>query len=55
MARCEQLRVRVVGEFDDTALMKAFGQNGAGVLIGPTVLESEIETQYGAKRWGERM
>ena len=51
---CEanKLRPRVVGEFDDSALMKAFGQRGAGVFIGPTVLESEIETQYGVKTLG---
>lgn len=47
-----RLRPRVVGEFDDSALMKAFGQRGAGVFIGPTVIESEIETQYGVKALG---
>lgn len=47
-----KLRFRVVGEFDDTALMKAFGQSGGGVFVGPTVLESEIETQYGVKTLG---
>jgi len=47
-----KLRPRVVGEFDDSALMKAFGQRGAGVFIGPTVLESEIESQYGVKTIG---
>lgn len=46
------IQPRVVGEFDDTALMKAFGQRGAGVFIGPTVLESEIRTQYGVKSLG---
>jgi len=46
------LRPRVVGEFDDSALMKAFGQRGAGVFIGPTVLESEIKAQYGVKALG---
>jgi LysR family transcriptional activator of nhaA len=46
------LRPRVVGEFDDSALMKAFGQRGKGVFIGPTVLEAEIETQYGVKTLG---
>jgi len=51
---CEanSLRPRVAGEFDDSALMKAFGQCGAGVFIGPTVLEAEIETQYGVKTLG---
>lgn len=43
---------RVVGEFDDSALMTAFGQRGAGVFIGPTVLEAEIERQYGVKTLG---
>ena len=47
-----KLRPRVVGEFDDSALMYAFGQRGAGVFIGPTVLESEIETQFGVKTLG---
>lgn len=51
---CEanKLRLLVVGEFDDSALMKAFGQRGAGVFIGPSVLESEIEKQYGVKTLG---
>lgn len=48
----KRVRPRVVGEFDDSALMKAFGQRGAGIFIGPTVLESEIETQYGVKTFG---
>ena len=47
-----KLRPRVVGEFDDSALMNAFGQRGAGVFIGPILLESEIETQYGVKTLG---
>ncbi len=47
-----KLRPRVVGEFDDSALMKAFGQRGAGVFIGATVLESEIKAQYGVKTLG---
>jgi LysR family transcriptional activator of nhaA len=47
-----KLRPRVVGEFDDSALMNAFGQRGAGVFIGPVLLESEIETQYGVKTLG---
>ncbi|MEQ1883099.1 MAG: LysR family transcriptional regulator, partial [Burkholderiales bacterium] len=39
----KEFRPRVIGEFDDSAFMKAFGQGGAGVFIGPTVLETEIE------------
>jgi len=38
---------RIVGEFDDSALMKAFGQAGTGVFIAPTPIASEVEKQYG--------
>lgn len=41
-----RLRPRIVGEFDDTALMNAFGREGRGVFIGPAVLEAQIATQY---------
>jgi len=37
---------RIVGEFDDSALMKVFGQAGAGVFIAPTAISAEIEKQY---------
>jgi len=50
--QANKLRPRVVGEFDDSSLMKAFGQRGAGVFVGPTVLDSEIESQYGVKTIG---
>ena len=36
----------VVGEFDDAALIKAFGQKGDGVFMGPTAIEDEIKRQY---------
>ena len=42
-----QLRPRIVGEFDDPALMKAFGREGRGVFASPTVLEAETQAQYG--------
>jgi LysR family transcriptional activator of nhaA len=37
-----QLQPRIVGDFDDGALMKAFGAAGAGVFIAPTVVAAEI-------------
>lgn len=40
------IRPRVVGEFDDSALMKAFGQAGAGVFVAPSVIEREVMRQY---------
>lgn len=43
----ERISPEVVGEFDDAALMKAFGREGMGVFVGPTPLEEEIRQQYG--------
>ena len=37
---------RIMGEFDDSALMKAFGKAGAGVFIAPTPIAEEVEKQY---------
>ena len=42
----ERLRPRVVGEFDDSALMMAFGQAGAGFFIGPSAIEEHVVRQY---------
>ena len=36
----------MIAEFDDSALMKAFGQEGAGIFIAPAVIEAEVELQY---------
>jgi LysR family transcriptional regulator, transcriptional activator of nhaA len=44
-----QIHTRIVGEFDDAALMKAFGREGRGVFMSPTVLDSETCAQYGVK------
>ncbi len=38
---------RVVGEFDDSALMKAFGQGGTGIFITPTAIANEVAKQFG--------
>lgn len=37
---------RLMGEFDDGALMKAFGQAGAGYFPGPAALADEICERY---------
>lgn len=37
-----QLRPKVVGEFDDSALMTAFGQAGVGAFVVPTIIEAEF-------------
>jgi LysR family transcriptional activator of nhaA len=42
----EDLHPRVVGEFDDLALMKAFGQAGDAAFPAPAVIEREVVRQY---------
>jgi len=42
----QNIHPRVLGEFDDTALMKAFGQEGTAVFPSPTAIEREILRQY---------
>jgi len=41
------IRPLIAGEFQDSALMKIFGQAGIGVFPGPTVIEDEIRRHYG--------
>ena len=43
------IRPRVVSEFEDSALLKVFGQAGAGLFIAPAVIEAEVQKQYGVK------
>ena len=38
-----------VGEFDDLALMTAFGRGGTGIFPAPTAIEKEIETEYNVR------
>lgn len=42
----QRLRPRVVGEFDDSALLMAFGQAGAGFFVAPTAIEDFVIRQY---------
>lgn len=43
------LHPQVVGEFDDSALMNAFGRQGRGVFTSPTVLDEETTAQLGVE------
>lgn len=47
-----RLHPQAVGEFDDAALMKAFGAEGRGAFMSPTVLEAETCAQYGVRVLG---
>lgn len=41
-----RIDVRIVGEFDDTALMKAFGAAGTGLFPVPAAISQEVRRQY---------
>jgi len=49
----QRLTPRLMGEFDDGALMKAFGQAGAGFFPGPAVLADEICLRYNVRCIGQ--
>ncbi len=42
----------IVGEFDDTALMKAFGEAGAGIFPAPAAIAHELQRQHGVQELG---
>ena len=46
------VRPRVVAEFEDSALLKAFGQHGHGIFPAPSVLAAEVCKQYGVRAIG---
>jgi len=46
------IRPRLVGEFDDSALLGVFGREDVGLFPGPTVIENEIRRQYDVVRLG---
>lgn len=46
------IRPRVIAEFEDSALLKVIAQDGAGVFASPAAVEREIEKHYGVKVLG---
>ena len=48
-----RIHPRIIAEFDDSALMKSFGQEGAGIFIAPAAIEAEVEWQYQATAIGQ--
>lgn len=44
---------RIVGEFDDSALMKAFGKAGMGIFPASVVLADEMREQFSARMIGQ--
>jgi LysR family transcriptional activator of nhaA len=51
---CERLgiRPRVVGEFEDSALLKTFGASGMGVFPAAEIVHDDLVTRYAVKRVG---
>ncbi len=49
----QKIQPKIVGEFDDSALMQAFGQSGSGFFIAPSVIADEVCKQYGVKLMGQ--
>jgi len=47
------LSPKVIAEFEDSALMKAFGEEGLGLFPSPVVIKNEIESMYKSKMVGE--
>ena len=41
-----RIHPHTIAEFDDSALMKAFGREGVGIFIAPAAIEVEVERQY---------
>jgi LysR family transcriptional activator of nhaA len=37
------IKPRIVGEFQDSALLKTFAQSGSGLIVAPTVVEHDVE------------
>jgi len=44
-----KLRPTLVAEFDDSALMYAFGEDGRGIFPAPTVFEDEFRRRYNVR------
>lgn len=47
-----RLTPRIAGEFDDDALMRAFGQAGGGYFPGAAMLAEELRSQHGVRLVG---
>ena len=43
----------IVAEFEDSALLKVFGQHGLGLFFAPTVIARDVQRQYDVKVIGQ--
>lgn len=49
----QNVKPEVIGEFEDSALLKTFGRSGMGIFPGPSSLDTDIEEQFLAIPLGE--
>jgi LysR family transcriptional activator of nhaA len=47
-----EIRPMIVGEFEDSALLKVFGRAGVGIFAVPSVIQVEVGRQYGVEPIG---
>ena len=47
------VRPRILGEFQDTALLTTFGQTGAGIFAAPLAIEREVRKRYRVSKLGD--
>lgn len=47
------IRPRILGEFQDTALLTMFGQAGAGIFAAPIAIEREVRSRYRVAKLGD--
>jgi len=47
------LRPQIVGEFDDSALLKVFGEAGSGLFAAPLAIADDVRRRYGVQQVGE--
>ena len=48
-----KIQYRLVGEFEDSALMKSFSEIGAGLFAAPAALSEDLERQHGVTLLGK--
>ncbi len=49
----QQVQPQIIGEFDDSALMQAFGQSGSGLFVAPSVIAEEVCRQCAVQLIGQ--
>ncbi len=48
-----EVQPKIIGEFDDSALLKVFGQSGHGMFPAPTAVAQQVSEQYGVRALAE--